>query len=128
RRLEDAPPGTTPVLLDVTDAAQIDALRAIETLDALVNNAGVAISGPLEFLPLDELRRQFEINVFGLLAVTQAVLEPLRRARGRIVNVSSISGRVAVPLLGPYASSKFAVEALSDTLRRELGDIKVVVI
>jgi NAD(P)-dependent dehydrogenase (short-subunit alcohol dehydrogenase family) len=128
RRLEDAPPGTTPVLLDVTDPEHVAALREIEQLDGLVNNAGVAISGPLEFLPVDELRRQFEINVFGLLAVTQAVLAPLRRARGRIVNVSSISGRVAVPLLGPYASSKFAVEALSDTLRRELGDIRVVVI
>ena len=76
--------------------------------------------GPLEFLPLDELRRQLEVNTIAQLAVTQACLPALRRPRGRIVNVSSIAGRVALPLYGPYAASKFALEALSDTLRREL--------
>jgi NAD(P)-dependent dehydrogenase (short-subunit alcohol dehydrogenase family) len=128
RRLEDAPPGTTPLRLDVTDAEHVRALQDIGALDALVNNAGIAVSGPLEYLPLAELRRQFEVNVIGQLAVTQAVLEPLRRARGRIVMVSSIGGRVALPLYGPYSSSKFALEALSDTLRRELRDVRVIVV
>jgi NAD(P)-dependent dehydrogenase (short-subunit alcohol dehydrogenase family) len=128
RRLEDAPPGTTPVQLDVTDAEQVGALREIAQLDGLVNNAGIAVSGPLEFLPVAELRRQLEVNVIGQLAVTQAVLEPLRRARGRIVNVSSIGGRVALPLYGPYSASKFALEALSDSLRRELRDVRVIVV
>jgi NAD(P)-dependent dehydrogenase (short-subunit alcohol dehydrogenase family) len=128
RRLEDAPPGTTPVQLDVTDAEQVGALREIAQLDGLVNNAGIAVSGPLEYLPVAELRRQLEVNVIGQLAVTQAVLEPLRRARGRIVNVSSIGGRVALPLYGPYSASKFALEALSDALRRELRGVRVIVV
>jgi len=128
RRVEDAPEGTTPVLLDVTDARQVAALSAIDQLDALVNNAGVAVTGPLEYLPVDELRHQLEVNVIGQLAVTQAALPALRRARGRIVNVSSIGGRVAFPLYGPYAASKFALEALSDTLRRELADVRVIVV
>jgi NAD(P)-dependent dehydrogenase (short-subunit alcohol dehydrogenase family) len=129
RRLEDAPEGVTPVQLDVTDAGQVARLRELTQLDALVNNAGIAVTGPLEYMPLDELRRQLEVNVIGQLAVTQAVLEPLRRARGRIVNVSSIGGRVALPLYGPYAASKFALEAVSDSLRRELrGDVTVVVV
>ncbi len=128
RRLEDAPAQTTPVLLDVTNAEHVAALRGIETLDALVNNAGIAVSGPLEYLPVEQLRHQLEVNVVGQLAVTQAVLEPLRRARGRIVNVSSIAGRVALPLYGPYTTSKFALEALSDSLRRELDNVKVIVV
>src|SRR4051812_41915524 len=107
------------VQLDVTDAGQVDALRALE-LGGLVNNAGIAVTGPLEFMPLDELRRQLEVNTVAQLAVTQACLPALRRTRGRIVNVSSIAGRVALPLYGPYAASKFALEALSDALRREL--------
>jgi NAD(P)-dependent dehydrogenase (short-subunit alcohol dehydrogenase family) len=129
RRLEDAPEGVTPVQLDVTDPDHVAALRDLTQLDALVNNAGIAITGPLEYMPLDELRRQLEVNVIGQLAVTQAVLEPLRRARGRIVNVSSIGGRMALPLYGPYAASKFALEAVSDSLRRELrGEVTVVVV
>jgi NAD(P)-dependent dehydrogenase (short-subunit alcohol dehydrogenase family) len=79
-------------------------------------------------MPIEELRRQLEVNVLGQLAVTQAVLEPLRQARGRIVNVSSIGGRVALPLYGPYAASKFALEALSDSLRRELDEVRVIVV
>jgi len=113
-----------PLLLDVTDAAAIRAAseQALRRggLDALVNNAGIAVTGPLEYLPLDELRRQLEVNLIGQLALTQAVLDQLRSARGRIVNVSSIGGRVALPLYGPYAASKFALEGLSDALRREL--------
>ena len=85
-----------------------------------MNNAGIAVAGPLEFLPLDELRHQLEVNLVGQVAVTQAFLPALRSARGRIVNVSSIGGRVALPLVGPYNMSKFALEAFSDSLRREL--------
>ncbi|RIH83387.1 SDR family oxidoreductase [Calidithermus roseus] len=114
-----------PVLLDVTDSESI--ARAAQTirgqaprLDGLVNNAGIAVAGPLEFLPLEELRRQFEVNVIGQVAVIQAFLSLLREGRGRIVNMSSISGRIAAPLFGPYSASKFALEAISDSLRREL--------
>lgn len=128
--------GIVPLLLDVTDAAQIAAaaLQIEEEtgergLQALVNNAGVALAGPLEFLPLDELRRQMEVNFIGQMAVTQAMLPLLRRARlsrqsdhraGRIVFMSSIAGRSALPFTGAYAASKFALEAGADALRIEL--------
>src|SRR3954451_3702600 len=128
RRLEDAPPGTTALQLDVTNPEHVAALRDIPQLDALVNNAGIAVTSPLEYLPLDELRRQLEVNVIGQLAVIQAVMTQLRAARGRIVNVSSIGGRMALPLYGPYSASKFALEALSDALRREQRDITVIVV
>jgi NAD(P)-dependent dehydrogenase (short-subunit alcohol dehydrogenase family) len=85
-----------------------------------VNNAGYAAGGPVEGLPLAEWRRQFEVNLFGQVAVTQAVLPRLRRARGRVVFVSSVSGRVATPLMGPYSASKFALEAMADALRMEV--------
>lgn len=130
RREKDAAelPGATPVVLDVTDADSIrDASDAVsralgdEGLAGLVNNAGIAVSGPLEFLEMSEIRRQFDVNLFGQVAVTQAFLPLLRRANGgRIVNMSSISGRIAAPLLGPYSMSKFALESFSDALRREL--------
>ena len=93
----------------MTNPEHVDALREHRPLDALVNNAGIAVIGPLEYLPLDELRHQLEVNTIAQLAVIQACLPALRRARGRIVNVSSISGRVALPLYGPYAASKFAL-------------------
>jgi NAD(P)-dependent dehydrogenase (short-subunit alcohol dehydrogenase family) len=120
-------PSVTPVQLDVTRLTDIDAL-ALDRLDGLVNNAGIAVTAPLEFLPLDELRRQFEVNVIAQLAVTQACMPALRASKGRIVNVSSIAGRVALPLYGPYAASKFALEALSDSLRREQQDVGVVLV
>ena len=121
-------PGTTPVVLDVIDHDSIrsatDAIsRALgdAALTGLVNNAGIVVSGPMEFVEMSDLRRQFEVNVFGQVAVTQALLPLLRKARGgRIVNMSSISGRITAPLLGPYSMSKFALEAFSDALRREL--------
>ena len=97
------------------------AASTFERLDGLVNNAGIAIAAPLEDLPLDELRRQLEVNVVGQLAVTQAVLPALRAARGRIVIVGSIAGRSALPFLGAYAMSKFALEAMADSLRLELA-------
>jgi NAD(P)-dependent dehydrogenase (short-subunit alcohol dehydrogenase family) len=117
-----APEGTTEVLLEVTDTASIEAAAGeIDELHGLVNNAGIAIAVPLELLPLDQLRRQLEVNVVGQLAVTRAFLPTLRETRGRIVNVSSISGRSALPFLGAYAASKFALEAISDSLRVELA-------
>jgi NAD(P)-dependent dehydrogenase (short-subunit alcohol dehydrogenase family) len=89
-------------------------------LGGLVNNAGIAIGSPLEVIPLSQLRKQFEVNVIGLIAVTQAFLPLLRRGRGRIVNMGSIAGRGTIPLLGPYSASKHALEALTDALRMEL--------
>jgi NAD(P)-dependent dehydrogenase (short-subunit alcohol dehydrogenase family) len=115
--------GLRTVRLDVTEADQIAAARdelGGAPLAGLVNNAGIAVAAPLEFLPLDQLRRQLEINLIGQLAVTQAFLPALRAGRGRIVNVSSIGGRVALPLVGAYNASKFALEAVSDSLRREV--------
>ncbi len=118
-----------PVLLDVTDptaiaeAAELVRRELAErggALVGLVNNAGVVVGGPLEEVPLERLREVLEVNVVGAVAVTQAFLPLLRAGRGRIVNVSSVSGRVAPPFLGPYAASKFALEALSDALRVEL--------
>ena len=123
--------GLRTVRLDVTDASQIEAARSAlgdEPLAALVNNAGIAVAAPLEFLPVDQLRRQLEINLVGQVAVTQAFLPALRRARGRVVNVSSIGGRMALPLVGAYNMSKFGLEAFSDSLRRELLPLGVDVI
>jgi NAD(P)-dependent dehydrogenase (short-subunit alcohol dehydrogenase family) len=121
RRRGDAPAGTREVLLDVTDESQVRAVAAgIDELDALVNNAGIAISLPLEFIPLEELRRQLEVNVVGQVALTQAFLPHLRRSRGRIVFMGSIAGRSALPFLGAYAASKHALEAIADSLRLEL--------
>ena len=115
--------GLRTTRIDVTDADQIAAAREAlgdEPLAGLVNNAGIAVAAPLEFLPIDRLRQQLEINLIGQAAVTQAFLPALRRGRGRIVNVSSIGGRVGLPLVGAYNASKFRLEGLSDSLRREL--------
>ncbi len=125
-RLQRNHAGIRPVALDVRNAQEIArAADSIERsgagLDAVVNNAGIAVAGPLEFLSIEDLRRQFEVNVFGALAVTQAALPLLRRTRGRVVFMSSVSGQIASPLVGPYASSKFALEALADSLRMELA-------
>ena len=115
-----------PVIIDVTDAASIEAAAAKVSeqdgggLAGLVNNAGIAYTGPLEFVALDDLRHQLEVNLIGQLAVTQAMLPELRAASGRIVNVTSIGGLVATPFFGPYVASKFALEAVSDCLRIEL--------
>lgn len=121
RKAGDAPEGTEEVLLDVTDAVAIAAAaESVDRLDGLVNNAGIVVASPLEFLPLDELRHQLEVNVVGQLAVTQAFLPALRAARGRIVIIGSIAGQSALPFLGAYAISKFALEAMTDALRLEL--------
>lgn len=116
-----------PLSIDVTDSDSIyAAAEEVQSsvdglgLSGLVNNAGIAVGGPLEFIPIDQLRRQLDVNVTGQLAVTQAFLALLRRAQGRIVNMSSIAGRSATPMLGPYSASKHALEALTDSLRLEL--------
>jgi NAD(P)-dependent dehydrogenase (short-subunit alcohol dehydrogenase family) len=128
-RLEaEAPQGrVVAVTLDVTDPAQIaEAARRVSEqtaeggLDALVNNAGIGIGGPLELVSAEDLRRQFDVNVFAQVAVTQAMLPALRRGGGRIVFVSSIGGRVAMAFTAPYAASKHAIEAFGDALRVEL--------
>ena len=115
-----------PLLLDVTDGGQIAA--AAETvakstgeagLAGLVNNAGIVIPGPLELVPIDAWRRQLEVNVIGQVAVTQAFLPLLRKARGRVVNISSVNGGMAVPYMAPYSASKFAIEAITDAMRIE---------
>jgi NAD(P)-dependent dehydrogenase (short-subunit alcohol dehydrogenase family) len=115
--------GVEPLELDVTDPGQIAAAADAvgSELHGVVDNAGIAVAAPLELVPLDELRRQLEVNVIGQLAVLQAVLPALRRARGRVVLMGSIGGRSALPFLGPYAASKHALEAFADVLRVELA-------
>jgi NAD(P)-dependent dehydrogenase (short-subunit alcohol dehydrogenase family) len=130
--LKANPGPSMTVPLDVTDEAQVAALDTVlpDQLDAVVNNAGVVVGGPIEAIPPAELRRQLEVNVVGQAAVTQAVLPRLRASRGRIVFVSSLSGRVATPLTGAYNASKFALEGMADAMRMELAPwgIKVVLI
>jgi NAD(P)-dependent dehydrogenase (short-subunit alcohol dehydrogenase family) len=117
----------TPIPLDVTDTGAIEvAVKSVEAevgeagLAGVVNNAGIGVAGPIEFVEIDDWRRQFEVNVFGPAAVVKAFLPLVRRARGRIVNVSSAAGQVSNPLMGAYCASKFALEALSDSLRVEV--------
>jgi NAD(P)-dependent dehydrogenase (short-subunit alcohol dehydrogenase family) len=117
----------TPINLDVTDAEHVESARRLvaeavgdEGLVGLVNNAGVGGGGPIEFMPLDELRRTLEVNLIGQVAVTQAFIQLLRRRKGTIVFIASIGGRVASPFMSPYNTSKFAIEALGESLRHEL--------
>ncbi|MGE3962120.1 MAG: SDR family oxidoreductase [Dehalococcoidia bacterium] len=116
-----------PVAVDITVADSVaQAARQAEEiaplgLDGLVNNAGIAMTGPLEFIELDRIRRQFEVNVFGHIAVTQAMLPLLRKRNGRIVNMSSMAGWLGTPFYGPYTASKHALRAFSDALRQELA-------
>lgn len=121
-----------PVTLDVTDPGQITAAaRHVSAacgetgLHGLVNNAGIAVAGPLEFIPMEDFARQMAVNVNGLLAVTQAFLPLLRRAAGRLCLISSTNGFLSPPFMGPYSASKFAVEALGDALRVELAPWKI---
>ncbi len=136
RRTADADavrgPRVQPVLLEVTSddsvraaAAEIGAACGPAGLHGLVNNAGIAVAATVEHVPLDTLREQFEVNFFGIVRVTQACLPLLKRARGRIVMISSQNGRIAMPLMGPYCASKFALEGLSDALRLEVAPLGV---
>ena len=126
-----------PCILDITVASDIAAIADRVARDpqrrplrALVNNAGIAINAPVETLPLAHWRQQFEVNLFGHIAMTQALLPALLDSSGTVVNISSVGGKVALPTYGAYAGSKFALEAVSDALRREVSaaGIKVVVI
>jgi NAD(P)-dependent dehydrogenase (short-subunit alcohol dehydrogenase family) len=120
-----------PVILDVTDQATIDAAAARVReatggrLAGLVNNAGITVQGPVEALPLDDYRRQLEVNVIGQIAVTQALLEMIRAARGRVCFISSIGGRGGLPYLSPYNASKAAIGAVADSLRQEMKQFGV---
>lgn len=127
--------GVEPVILDITDPDHVAALAAHVQRDprplrAVVNNAGIPGAGPVEVLPLGEWRRIFEVNFLGHVAVTQALLPALVRDKGRVVNISSMLGKLAMAGYGPYASSKFALEAMSDALRGELAPhgVRVVVV
>lgn len=122
---------TQPLMLDVTESESIAAaMRTVAEaapagLAGLVNNAGISVGGPLEFVAIDDWRRQLEVNFIGQVALTQAALPALRKARGRIVNMTSIGGRLASPFLGPYNASKYALEAVTDALRLELRQFGV---
>ncbi len=124
---QDNSPSLRPVRLDVTVAPEIEAAARLirqevgeHGIDALISSAGIAIAGPLEFLTPADLREQLEVNVIGPMAVTQAMLPMLRAAGGRVVFISSVSARIALPIIGPYAASKCALEALLDALRLEV--------
>lgn len=139
RRLEDGEQlklkstgNVIPIVIEVTDRESIEnAARDIADmlgesgLQGLVNNAGIAVAGPLEFMPIERIREQFEINFFGQINVTQRFLPLLRRGNGRIINISSKEGIMAMPFIGPYCASKFALEAFSDALRMELNQWKI---
>jgi NAD(P)-dependent dehydrogenase (short-subunit alcohol dehydrogenase family) len=125
--------GIEPVTLDITDPEQVAALavRVVDdgrALHALVNNAGIQVNGPVEALPMDQWRWVFEVNLFGHVAVTQALLPALLRSQGRVINISSVGGKVAMATYGAYAGAKFALEAVSDSLRREIAPLGVHVV
>lgn len=127
--------GVEPILLDVTKPEQIARVAARVTtlgkpLRAVVNNAGFAANAPVETMPLDTWRKVFDVNVFGMISLTQALLPSLHHSKGRVVNISSIGGKVSMPAFAAYSGSKFAVEAISDSLRQEVAPhgVQVVII
>src|ERR1700759_3278650 len=129
--------GIEPLILDITVESDVAAVANRvagdprgRPLRALINNAGIAVNAPVEALPIAEWRRQFEVNLFGHVAMIQALMPALLRSAGTVVNISSLGGKVALPTYPAYAGSKFALEALSDSLRRDVGrlGVKVVVI
>jgi NAD(P)-dependent dehydrogenase (short-subunit alcohol dehydrogenase family) len=126
-------PGIEPVIIDITNPDHVQALatrlhREQRPLQALVNNAGVGVNVPVEAFMIREWRNLFDVNLFGHVAVTQALLPALLRSKGRVVNISSVGGKVAMATYGPYAATKFALEAVSDSLRRELAPFGVAVV
>jgi NAD(P)-dependent dehydrogenase (short-subunit alcohol dehydrogenase family) len=139
RRCRDADairgPGIEPLIIDITNPDHIRALatrvhgdpqgRAVR---ALVNNAGIGVNAPVEVFAIDEWRRLFEVNFFGHIAVTQTLLPALIRSEGRVINISSVGGKIAMATYGPYAGTKFALEAVSDSLRREIAPFGVQVV
>ncbi|OKH82546.1 SDR family oxidoreductase [Mycolicibacterium sp.] len=126
-------PGIEPVIIDITRSDHIQALTTRlhddpRPLRALVNNAAIQANAPVEAFSLEEWRNMFEVNLFGQIAVTQALLPALIDSSGRVVNISSVGGKVAMAAYGPYAGTKFALEAVSDSLRRELAPLGVDVV
>ncbi len=124
-----------PLVLDITNPGHVNALAARVREDpegravrALINNAGVGVNAPFEVFPIDEWRRLFEVNFFGHIMMTQALLPALIRSKGRVINISSVGGKIAMATYGPYAGTKFALEAVSDSLRREIAGLGVKVI
>jgi len=139
RRDQDADairgPGIEPLIIDITNPDHIRALAARVHEDpqdravrALVNDAGIGVNAPVEVFALDEWRRLFEVNFFGHVAVTQTLLPVLIRSKGRVINISSVGGKIAMATYGPYAAAKFALEAVSDSLRREIAPFGVEVV
>ena len=132
RRMATLHSNIRPVRLDVTDRESVSAtcskvLSSGVTLQGLVNNAGIAIGGPVEFLPIDQWRRLFDVNVFGAVMTTQTFLPHLRAHGGRVIFIGSVSGRLATPFLAPYSASKFALRAITDALRIEVAPAGVFV-
>ena len=139
RRDQDADairgPGIEPLIIDITNPDHVQALahrvhgdpqgRAVR---ALVNNAGIGVNAPVEVFAIDEWRHLFEVNFFGHIAVTQTLLPALIRSKGRVINISSVGGKIAMATYGPYAGTKFALEAVSDSLRREIAPFGVHVV
>ena len=128
-------PGIEPLMIDITNPDHIRALATRVNGDlqgravrALVNNAGMGVNAPFEVFPIDEWRHLFEVNFFGHIAVTQALLPALIRSKGRVINISSVGGKIAMATYGPYAGTKFALEAVSDSLRREIAPLGVQVV
>jgi NAD(P)-dependent dehydrogenase (short-subunit alcohol dehydrogenase family) len=125
--------GVEPIILDITKSEQVEALAARvagdpRALHALVNNAGIQVNAPVEALPMTQWRWVFEVNLFGHIAITQALLPALLRSKGRVINISSVGGKVAMATYGAYAGAKFALEAVSDSLRREVEPLGVQVV
>lgn len=133
KKLRDASSNTvTPILMDIVDyesvkrgEAEIEKMLDGDGLDALFNNAGISVQGPIEIIPIEKFEQQIRVNVFGHLFVTQTFLPLIRRAQGRILFTSSESGRVTLPLMAPYSASKFALEAMANALRIELRRWKI---
>lgn len=125
--------GLEPRILDITVESDVAAIAERVTADprplrALINNAGIAVNAPVETLPMAEWRKQFEVNLFGHIAMIQALFPALLNGSGTVVNISSVGGKVVLPTYGAYAGSKFALEAVSDALRREVGDLGINVV
>lgn len=125
--------GIEPVILDITKSEQVEALAARvagdpRSLHALVNNAGVQVNSPVEALPMAQWRWVFDVNLFGHVALIQALLPALLVSKGRVINISSVGGKIAMATYGAYAGAKFALEAVSDSLRREVAPLGVHVV
>ncbi len=132
-RLKEIPTNITPAILDVTDTGAIDAVTNLiedtyaHSFYGVVNNAGVMYPGPLEVIEMDQMRREMDVNYFGVVALTKQLLPIIKRVRGRIVNMSSMNGRMAMPAVGSYSATKFALEGFTDALRMEIAQTGVTV-